>query len=135
MLINGGDIHYVLPSPGSERIVFQFDLAFFVKLDADNVNLQEVFHHVELFSLLVGKGQEVQINGLLEECYQFQIKGKGLLLLVDILRELPKKSVTQKSQLTIQHQVILEKLDNIFCYVEDHYKQKNMFPEVAFLVG
>ncbi|MBP1042204.1 helix-turn-helix transcriptional regulator [Vagococcus sp. BWB3-3] len=145
VLINGGDIHYVLPSPGSERIVFQFDLAFFVKLDTDNVNLQEVFHHVEPFSPLWGKEQEATIRALLEECYQeeqrksigyqFQIKGKLLVLLVHILRELPKKSVTQKSQLTMQNQDILEKLDKIFCYVEDHYKQKIMLSEVASLVG
>lgn len=145
VLINGGDIHYVLASPGSERIVFQFDHSFFVNLDTDNVNLQELFSQVEPFSPLWGASRETMIRQLLEECYQeeqqgeigfhFKIKANLLLLLVYILRELPKKSVEQKTQQTIQNRDILEKLDDIFRYVEEHYKQKIMLSEVASLVG
>ncbi|WP_254907515.1 cupin domain-containing protein [Candidatus Enterococcus lemimoniae] len=43
VLINGGDIHYVLASPGSERIVFQFDLTFFTGLNTDGLNLTQFF--------------------------------------------------------------------------------------------
>ncbi|MEK4235830.1 cupin domain-containing protein [Paenibacillus sp. FSL H7-0714] len=53
VFIKGGDIHYVMASPKSERLVFQFDLGFFQDvMDLNNTpfTLEELFASIEPYS-------------------------------------------------------------------------------------
>lgn len=145
VLINGGDIHYVLASPGSERIVFQFDPIFFANLDTDHLNIQELFRLLEPFSPDWQPGQEAFVRNLLMECYQeesqqmpgyqFKIKANLLELLVYFLRVVPKREGEVKNSEATQNQDVLEKLDQVFTYVEEHYREKIKLTEVAQLIG
>lgn len=48
--INGGDVHYFLASPESERVVLQFDLSLFQELAAtcgNDFSLRDVFTAME----------------------------------------------------------------------------------------
>lgn len=50
MIINGGDIHYILPSPVSERLVFQFDISFFndlILLNEEKESLINLFSSIK----------------------------------------------------------------------------------------
>lgn len=145
VLINGGDIHYVLASPGSERIVFQLDPIFFANLDTDHLNIQELFRLLEPFSPDWQPGQEAFVRNLLMECYQeesqqmpgyqFKIKANLLELLVYFLRVVPKREGEVKNSEATQNQDVLEKLDQVFTYVEEHYREKIKLTEVAQLIG
>lgn len=145
VVINGGDSHYVLASPGSERIVFQFDLSFFANLDTDQVNLQELFKQMEPYSPLWDREVEEQLRGFLNECYleekekeigyQFKQKANLLELLVLLLRRVPLKKRENPTQETVHSKAILEKLAKVFRYVETNYQQKIMLADVAHLVG
>ncbi len=50
VIIKGGDIHYILPSPGSERLVFQFDISFFndlILLNEEKESLINLFSSIK----------------------------------------------------------------------------------------
>lgn len=71
--INGGDVHYFLASPESERVVLQFDLGLFQELAATcgtDFSLREVFTVMEHSSS--GWPQETagRIIGLIESIYE-----------------------------------------------------------------
>lgn len=145
VLINGGDIHYVLASPGSERVVFQFDLTFFASLNTDEINLNHFFESVEPFSPKWGLENEAFVRAMLLEMYeeermqeqgvQFQLKADLLKLLVYLFRNIPKKKDSYQTHEKVQSKDILEKLDQIFRYVEKNYTKKITLEKVAASIG
>lgn len=146
-----GEPHYFLASPESERIVYQFDLQLFddKKLKTPNeCSLTELFEKGEKHSLkwppeLADKiqknllalfseseGQEVGKNYAIYH-YLFQ-----LILL--FYRELPESNVVVKKggkASTIKYKETLERLDQIFSYVENHYVESITLDDVAKEIG
>ncbi|ALS01766.1 AraC family transcriptional regulator [Enterococcus silesiacus] len=145
VLINGGDIHYVLASPGSERVVFQFDLTFFARLNTDEINLNQFFEAIEPLSPKWGRENEAVVREILLEMYaeerkqalgfQFQLKADLLKLLVYLFRHIPKKKDKYQTHEKVQSKDILEKLDQVFRYVEKNYTKKITLEEVAASIG
>lgn len=145
VVINGGNIHYVLASPGSERVVFQFDLTFFATLNTDEINLNHFFEVVEPLSPKWDKATEAAVRDILIEMYneeqnqnlgfQFQLKADLLKLLVYLLRNVPQKQEMHTPHEKIQSKDILEKLDKVFRYVEKNYTKKITLEEVAASIG
>ncbi|WP_348921836.1 AraC family transcriptional regulator [Enterococcus rotai] len=145
VLINGGDIHYVLASPGSERIVFQFDLTFFTGLNTEGLNLTRFFEAVEPLSPKWHREKEAVVREILLEMYHeeqrkeagfhYQQKADLLKLFVYLFRNIPEKKEIHKSHEKVQSKDILEKLDQVFRYVEQNYTTKITLEEVANSIG
>ena len=146
-----GEPHYFLASPESERIVYQLDLQLFdeekLKIQKER-SLTELFEKGEKHSLkwpnkLVEKVRENLIALFIESesdevgknyaIYQYLFQ---LILL--FYRELPESNVAVKKggkNSTIKYKETLERLDQIFSYVETHYVESITLDEVAREIG
>lgn len=150
--INGGDVHYFLSSPESERVVIQFDLNLFQEVAALNGNdysLREVFTLMEYSSSRWPVATAAKVKGLIESIYEedvqrregyvFLIKARLFELLTVILREVPKSPIKKQpkfSEDTLnQSRETLERLERIFIYVEQHYQEAISLNEVANYMG
>ncbi|OMD24777.1 cupin domain-containing protein, partial [Paenibacillus odorifer] len=150
--INGGDVHYFLSSPESERVVIQFDLNLFQEVAALNGNdysLREVFTLMEYSSSRWPVATAAKVKGLIESIYEedvqrregyvFLIKARLFELLTVILREVPKSPIKKQpkfSEDTLnQSRETLERLERIFIYVEQHYQEAITLNEVANYMG
>ncbi|MNB69478.1 Transcriptional activator NphR [compost metagenome] len=150
--INGGDVHYFLASPESERVVLQFDLNLFQELAATcgtDFSLREVFTAMEHSSS--GWPQETagRIIGLIESIYEedtrrgegyaYLIKARLFELLTVIMREVPRNNagrLPKFSEDTLsQSREMMERLERIFIYVEQHYQEQITLNEVAGHMG
>ncbi|WP_141604082.1 AraC family transcriptional regulator [Terrilactibacillus laevilacticus] len=149
LFINGGDIHYILASSDSERLVIQFDLTFFQEISTMNViekNLRDAFSQMKNSSTEWNKTTKDKMVKIIEdihkentkkqEGYPFVIKAKLYEMMALIFREIPEKESedTSDSQLT-KTQETLEKLDQIFSYVENHYKEGITLQDIAKYSG
>ncbi|MDT2757703.1 AraC family transcriptional regulator [Enterococcus asini] len=146
VLINGGDIHYVLASPGSKRIVFQFDLSAFQLANLEELDLQEALQYAEPVSSAWQPAVAQAVAGILtameEEFfaetpgYQLQLQGLLYELMVVIIRQIPKtKAKTSQLQQVLQSNEIMEMLASIFQYVEQNYQSKLSLQEIADFTG
>ena len=146
VLINGGDIHYVLASPGSKRIVFQFDLSAFQLANLEELDLQEALQYAEPVSSAWQPAVAQAVAGILtameEEFfaenpgYQLQLQGLLYELMVVIVRQIPKtKAKTSQLQQVLQSNEIMEMLASIFQYVEQNYQSKLSLQEIADFTG
>ncbi|KUP25540.1 AraC family transcriptional regulator [Paenibacillus sp. DMB5] len=150
--INGGDVHYFLASPESERVVLQFDLSLFQELAATCGNafsLREVFTAMEHSSSGWPPETAERIIGLIESIYEedtrrgegyaYLIKARLFELLTVILREVPRNNagrLPKFSEDTLsQSREMLERLERIFIYVEQHYQEPITLNEVARHMG
>ncbi|MTT33025.1 helix-turn-helix domain-containing protein [Terrilactibacillus sp. BCM23-1] len=149
LFINGGDIHYILASSDSERLVIQFDLTFFQEVSTMNViekNLRDAFTQMKNSSTEWNKTTKDKMVKIIEdiheentqkqEGYPFVIKAKLYEMMALIFREIPEKEPedTSDSQPT-KTQETLEKLDQIFSYVENHYKEGITLQDIAKYSG
>ncbi|EUJ30272.1 AraC family transcriptional regulator [Listeria floridensis FSL S10-1187] len=151
-IINGGDVHYFLASPNSERIVIQFDLALFQAEDLLNqtdTNLRKLFSERALLSRTWGEQIEQQVGRLIQEMlleseakqagHLYSIKAKLFELITLMYRSFPTEPSKQKSVLrddiVLKSQETLEKLDEIFSYVEANYQNPITLQEVADEIG
>ncbi|CAM4442918.1 helix-turn-helix transcriptional regulator [Paenibacillus typhae] len=151
-LINGGDVHYFLASPESERVVLQFDLSLFQELAAtcgNDFSLREVFTAMEHSSSGWPPETAGRIIGLIESIYEedtrrgegyaYLIKARLFELLTVILREVPRNNagrLPKFSEDTLsQSREMLERLERIFIYVEQHYQEPITLNEVARHMG
>lgn len=143
--IGGGLIHYVLASPGSERLVYQFDLTYFAAGNKENLDFQKLFSELVPVSPLWEKNEEERIRGLLDKMnlesekrelgYQFSLKSDLFLLITLLLREIPKQVKEPKKINKLGTQDVLEKLDEIFNYVEAHYQETLTLQDIAEVSG
>ena len=72
LIVNGGDIHYILPSPGSERLVYQFDISLFndlILLDEDEESLSSLLSNIKKCSREWEASTKENISKLLTELY------------------------------------------------------------------
>ena len=148
LIVNGGDIHYILPSPGSERLVYQFDIALFndlILLNEDEESLSSLLSNIKKCSREWEASTKENICKLLTELYieegkkekgyTYAIKGKMYSLISLLYREVPREVKENKLNHEINSKEILEKLDCIFKYVEKNYKYPIKLEEISYEVG
>ncbi|MGG5371984.1 AraC family transcriptional regulator [Enterococcus sp. AZ196] len=143
--IGGGLIHYVLASPGSERLVYQFDLNYFTAGNKENLDLQKLFADLIPVSPQWNPEDEAAVRSLLENMnhealdqrtgYQFSLKAELFALITRLLRNIPKKAKQSKKLNKLATQDVLEKLDGIFSYVEAHYQEELTLQDIAEVSG
>lgn len=143
--ISGGLIHYVLASPGSERLVYQFDLSYFASLNKENLDLQKLFSELVPVSLYWKQQQEEIIRQLLKSVqlemdtqqtgYQFVVKAAIFQLISLLIRDIPKQTKQSKKMNKLATKDVLEKLDKIFRYVEDYYQEDITLRNIADVSG
>ncbi|WP_042203508.1 helix-turn-helix transcriptional regulator [Paenibacillus camerounensis] len=150
--INGGDVHYFLASPESERVVLQFDLSLFQELSVtcgNDFSLRDVFTAMEHSSS--GWPQETagRIIRLIESIYEedtrrgegyaYLIKARLFELLTVIMREVPRNNAGRLPKFSedslSQSREMMERLERIFIYVEQHYQEQITLNEVAGHMG
>lgn len=150
-VFESGVSHYFLASPESERLVCQFDLAIFrenLVNEIESKQLVKLFDEAENASLkwpyeTVSKMRNCLLN-IQEETtkkkqgFQYAIIGLLSDLLTMFFREIPKKE--KKEQITtfapsIKNKETLERLNQVFKYLEDHYGESITLDEVAKFVN
>lgn len=151
-IISGGDIHYFLASPESERIVIQFDLSFFQDIstvEKTNKKLRHLFASIVQDSSSWPPALAEKIRDLLlavhEENmerkvgYRYVIKAKMFELLALLYREVPEneQNATKiRQEISSSKQIEnMERLDKIFTYIEEHYHETITLNEIADYMG
>lgn len=148
LIVNGGDIHYILQSPGSERLVYQFDISLFnelILLNEDEESLSSLLSKIKKCSKEWEVSTREKIAKLLtdlyieevkkEKGYTYAIKGIMYNLISSLYREVPREDKENKLEHEINSKEILEKLDCIFKYVEKNYKHPIKLEEISYEVG
>lgn len=150
-VFGSGESHYFLASPGSNRIVYQFDLGIFQNNMIKQKDYKEIvtlFEITENLSRFWGRETEQEMRIILESLFQEgQKQNKGynyailsLLnqLLVVYYREIPKKTHKLSEgnfvESTLQKQT-LERLNEVFIYIETHYQEVITLENIANHVG
>lgn len=144
IIINGGEIHYVLASPESERIVFQFDSSFFgdISISEDELIIPgKIFKSVEPYSSNWDEQVSDILISLLKEIYEedkvkplgyrYCIKSKLYQFLIILIRDFKHYNRNLPKQSEVQSNEILEKLGSIFRYIEDNYSQPIKLDDAA----
>lgn len=150
--INGGDVHYFLASPESERIVIQFDLSFFQdisSLEKTNKEMRNLFSSIVQASSLWSQEIADQMRQLLmtvheennerKSGYRYVIKAKMFEMLAILSREVPQNEnwndqVREEISSTKQMEN-LERLDKIFMYIEAHYQDTITLNDISAYMG
>lgn len=150
--INGGDVHYFLASPESERIVIQFDLSFFQdisSLEKTNKEMRNLFSSIVQASSLWSQEVADQMRQILmtvheennerKSGYRYVIKAKMFEMLAILSREVPQNEnwndqVREEISSTKQMEN-LERLDKIFMYIEAHYQDTITLNDISAYMG
>lgn len=148
IIIGSGEIHYVLASAQSERLVFQFDFSFFQELTIlknTEYSLYELFASIQNNSQLWSEKLHTEVIELLEKIYEeycaqeegyvYAIKGYLCMLVTLLYRNLKDSKKQEQNHMDISSNRTLEMMDQIFRYVEDHYNENMMLEDVADAVG
>lgn len=143
-----GEPHYFLASPDSERYVYQFDLKLFDEssLRKNEENLITLFEQGERHSRYWPPEFSETIKNLLVKLYDLEITqpmGKNYLILSCLYRligefyqSLPRKTEQVKVTPTAVHRKeTLERLNQVFDYIETRYQEAITVDEVAKFVG
>ncbi|MFL2081186.1 helix-turn-helix domain-containing protein [Latilactobacillus sakei] len=144
VLIDGGELHYVLASPGSERIIYQFDLAFF-KTMLEQIDLPVLFGELPTLSRDWGAAVTDDIRQLLDQIYQeetnrlpgmtFEVRADLYKMLTRFIREVPRTKVKTDASQQVKSDEILARLDIVFRMVERRYTGHLTLKEVAAEIG
>ena len=144
-----GQPHYFLASPESERYVYQFDFALFDEtiLREKELSLKTLFDEGEPHSKHWPVSFTEKITGLLTELYQLeeeQVAGKRYLtmgflyqLIGECYQGLPPraKKIAPLKRSAAQYKETLQRLDEVFEYIESHYQDVLTMEETAKHVG
>ncbi|MGY3704127.1 AraC family transcriptional regulator [Vagococcus martis] len=150
-IFGSGESHYFLASPGSTRIVYQFDLTVFQNYlvnQSDYKDIVMLFEKAENLSRFWGKDVEQEMRSLVEKLFK-EVQQKKLgydyailsllhQLLVFYYREIPQKNRTLKEGNFVEsaHQKqTLERLNDVFIYIENHFQEVITLEDVAKYVG
>lgn len=150
-MFGSGESHYFLASPGSTRIVYQFDLAVFQTTSVNQFNQKKItslFEQAENFSRFWGKELEDEMRSILEKLfeevrqketgYEYAIMRFLYQLLMLYYRDISQKNRTLKEgnfvESTHQKQT-LERLNDVFIYIENHFQEVITLEGVAKYVG
>lgn len=143
-----GDIHYFLASPGSERYVFLLDLSMFKEDDlrAGEESLSELFSRGERYSKKWPESLQTKMTKLLEEIYHdfyseqpgknYQVLAGLYKLIGNFYQELPLQVTEHSANYNeIQYKDVINRLNDIFAYVEQHYQEKIQLKDIAAHAG
>ncbi|MFC6346349.1 AraC family transcriptional regulator [Vagococcus carniphilus] len=144
VFINGGDLHYVLASPGSERVVYQFDITLFSNLENKDLDLKSILKTVPPLSKNWGSKSSAIVE-LLDKIYEeeqkkeigseLQIKSAIYQIMVYFIREVTREKKIESTSYHLKSEEILEKLDVVFKFVEEHYTENITLQEASNSVG
>ncbi|MGO2082558.1 AraC family transcriptional regulator [Vagococcus sp.] len=150
-IFGSGESHYFLASPGSNRLVFQFNLSIFRETFLKEYQENELLRLFEegenhsrrwpyevsdyLVDILLRLAQEMVEK---KQGYEYAIIGYLNQWLVTYYRKVPKKE--KKMQFgnfveAVHHQETLERLNAIFSYIESHYIEGVTLEEIAKHIG
>ncbi|MGX7024105.1 helix-turn-helix transcriptional regulator [Vagococcus hydrophili] len=150
-VFGSGESHYFVASPGSIRRVFQFDLSLFrdsLFKDKSHKELAKLFAEAENHSVHwpneVKEKVLVCLHDLIKEMHELKI-GYEHAMISDLLRlmtiyyrDMPiKPEIYRKANFvdaTNNHET-LERLNEIFIYIENHYDELITLDEMAEVVG
>ncbi len=141
-----GEPHYFLVSPGSERLVFQFDFSVF---DGDLLNLSmtemsDFFSRAKRVSSQWPQDVTNQMYQILNQLHQAHLKEDKLttigllhLLLATVEKKVPP--ISEKSQNNGysggNYKKIIRILNQVYDYVEIHYMEKITLKDISDEVG
>lgn len=148
IVIGSGELHYVLASAQSERLVFQFDFSLFQELTImknTGDSLFEMFASIENNSQLWDPDIHRKVVELLENIneeyerkeigYSYAIKGYLCTLITLFYRSLKDTRTSLAAQNELQSHQVLQTMDDLFRYVEEHYAQVIRLEDVAEHIG
>ncbi len=150
-IVNAGEVHYFFASPDSERVLLIFDPTLFQDTGMvypKSLNLKSQISKVMNSSHDWKDELSAQIRSIiwdiyLESChkaigYTYAIKAKMFELMMLMYREMPLKKeedVIENPLTYTEQKEILDKLDLIFDYIEEHYKEVITLEEIADYIG
>lgn len=148
IVIGSGELHYVLASAQSERLVFQFDFSLFQELTImknTGDSLFEMFASIENNSQVWDPDIHRKVVELLENIneeyerkeigYSYAIKGYLCTLITLFYRSLKDTRTSLAAQNELQSHQVLQTMDDLFRYVEEHYAQVIRLEDVAEHIG
>lgn len=150
-IFGSGESHYFLASPGSTRIVYQFDLSVFqnhLMNQSDYKKIVAFFETTENLSRFFEKAVEQELKHILESLfeevqrkrpgYEYAILSWLHHLLVLYYRGMPKKSsvLIEGNFIESTHQKqTLERLNEVFIYIENHFQEVITLDDIANAIG
>lgn len=150
-IVNAGEVHYYFASPDSERVLLIFDPTLFqdvgigqmkvLNLKSQIAQMMNSSHDWE--EKLSEKIRNIIWEIYLESCdknigYTYAIKAKMFELMMLMYREMPLKKEEEVviNPLTYTEQKeILDKLDLIFDYIDEHYKETITLEKISDYIG
>lgn len=147
LIISSGDIHYFLPEySNSNRLVVQFNLSIFDNLTSGTSEKKEIkplFHRSKrlsrMWDIKVKTAMVEQIKELIKEYnmqkegYKLALKARLYDLVVLLIREVPMETITKEEE--TKQQEILNRLENVFQYVENNYSSEISLEKAANEAG
>ncbi|MEH7115386.1 AraC family transcriptional regulator [Neobacillus niacini] len=149
-IINGGEAHYYLSSPGSERVVLIFDPSFFKDMrliDKDVHSTIEIIKGIEKSSTSWPEEITVKLQSLTGEILQeYQGRNRGYLLAIKAkmyemilmlyrLTYSEEKLLKSEYELTSNPKILVDNLSKIFSYIEKNYQNKVTIEDIAQYLG
>ncbi|MGY3765671.1 AraC family transcriptional regulator [Vagococcus vulneris] len=150
-VFGSGESHYFLASPGSHRLVFQFDTVLFREAylkgnqEHELINLFETReNHSQKWPSEVANKVVKYLKVVYEEVaeqragFEFSVIGYLNHFVVLYYREIPEKNkVMQTGNFVeaVNNQETLERLNKVFSYIESHYIEGVTLDDVAKSVG
>lgn len=148
ILIVGGRVHYVLASPGSIRQVYQFDEKFFTDINQEKYELDSLRSlcwdypaHSREWKTEVAESVKKLLDSIYKEdqqrshAYVFALKGYLYLMVLELYRNREDHQSSPKQEYHIESNQTLERLDALFCYIEDHYMETIRLEDAAAHIG
>lgn len=148
VLIASGRVHYVLASPGSTRYVYQLHENFFYDLILEGTernSLRSLWRSYPAYSRKWSeelRESTIRLLDLIYEedqkkqgAYTFAIKGYLCLMILGMYRKKETEEYEDTEESVIESSYALEKLDEIFQYVEEHYQEQITLSDVAQAAG
>lgn len=145
-IINSGDIHYFLPSPGSRRAIIQLDLKIFDDLECvknNQLDLLRLFNSAHSSTLEWDpKLKKKLVNRLTvihdefqgqEPGFELAIRSKLYEILLILFREVPWVNEDDNHSSHRQKNVIY--LKEIYGYLEANYQNSIQLKDIADYIG
>ncbi len=147
LLISSRDIHCFMPeSSHSNRVVIQFNLSIFDNLNSmmgERKEIRPLFDRSKRFSkywdIHVKMEMEEQIKALIKEYndkqegYKLALKARLYDLLVLLLRKVPMETISHEEE--SRQKDTLDRLENVFQYVENSYASEITLEQAAQVAG
>ena len=147
-IIDSGLTHYVLSSPGSERLVFLIEPVIFDELknhDDLMLSIVEVFETINPHSKEWEEETEIKIGEMLLLLYEelkyknrgYKYMSKSLIyeILVIAERDIPKLNNAKKDKQVFNNQEVINKLNEVYDYIDHHYHEDISLNNISQKIG